>query len=1137
MPPADWPRTLSAALLRAGRADGKSVITIDADGRQHTADYTRLITAAGPVRLALRAAGVARTEPVVLAVRNNWRFLTAFWACVLEGCVPTPIGPPRSGNSMDADHRRLAGVCELLGGPVVVIDEEQTRPVAGARYLDLRPLPGGRTGGEPFDDIADPRPDDIAVNLLTSGSTGLPKCVPLTNRALAHRAWAAARHSGFGPDEVALNWMPLDHVGGLVMWCVQAIFLGCEYINVDTQRIIADPLAWLDLLTKFGVTMTWAPNFAYGLVNGELRQGTERVWDLRALRHVLNGGEAVVGATAQEFGDRLACHGLRPDAVHPSWGMSETGSGVVYSCLDAADAAVGMLHVDPASLDGELAFVHPGRARSIPLTVTGVPIPGVTVRVVGKDGQVLPYDHVGDLEITGETLFGGYVGNEEANRRAFTADGWFRTGDRAFVSNGELTIVGRGNDDVVINGVNVPVHDIEAAIETIADVRPGFVAVCGVDTRHGRQKIVVFAAPRTASGHSREPVARRIREVVGRDFGFTPDDVVMVAAESFPKTAIGKIQRKRLAAEYARTEDPASWMFAPTWQESAPSAPADTAPETFLLFRDAEQTSEPTPPGVIHVSRGRAFRELEPLRFEVDPDDGKSYAALYAALERQGLRPSAALYAWLPDSDFESRPTPGPEVFDQGGPASLLTMLQSATRSPAPFRRLFVVTHHACAIRPEDPTNPLASIASGLVRTARSEGTGIDVRQVDFGTEETLADILATLSAEAHAADGEAVVGYRDGTRYVARTVPVRPSEQAAASPLRTGATALITGGLGDVGYEIARHLQDRYAMDLVLVGRSPAQVGGTGTPSERLTALAGRGRVHYLCCDAGDEQAVERGVADIESRWGTTVGLVLHLASENIGDNWRAPEQHILTNEPVETFRTVLRSKFLSAWAATRLAARRPSCALVLFSSLNGFFGASPFGSYAAACTGVDAFARHGARAGTGPVHCLAWSVWSGLGMSRKGEELNAAARRRGFRTMTRDDALELFEIALGVDERYLLLGFDPVPEAEAAEPTTEPATTAGQSAMTEAPERTRPRTSWERTVATVWSQVLGTADIEIDTSFFSMGGTSIMAIRSAAILADTFGARIRVTDLYDNPTVRTLADLAQRITERDPE
>ncbi|MFI9650479.1 SDR family NAD(P)-dependent oxidoreductase [Streptomyces sp. NPDC052040] len=1131
-PPTDWPATLSAALLRAADG-GRTVTTVDAGGEELAVTYGDLAHAAGPARSALRAAGVGPGEPVVLAVRDSMRFLTAFWACVLEGAVPTPIAPPAAGPSGEADRGRLRGVCELFRGPLVVVDEDWADEDAAIRRLDLRALPpSGSQAAEPQPGGAVQRcPDDVAVHLLTSGSTGVAKCVPLTHRALAHRAWAAARHNGFGPDEVALNWMPLDHIGGLVMWCLQSAFLGCDYVDVDTRLILGDPLAWLDLLSAHRATMTWAPNFAYGLVNSELRRGTGRSWDLRALRHMLNGGEAVVGATAQEFAARLAGHGLHTDAVHPSWGMSETGSGVVYSRLDAADTAVGMVHVDAASLDGALAFVRPGLPRSLALTVTGVPLPGVTVRITGEDGQVLPCDRVGDLEISGSTLFRGYVGNVEANRQAFTADGWFRTGDRAFVHEGELTLVGRGTDAIVVNGVNVPVHDIEAALESVPDLRPGFVAVCGVHTHRGQRRTVVFAARTCAATATSEELVSSVREVTGRRFGFVPDDVVLIPAESFPKTAIGKIQRKRLAKEYARSEDPASWMCTEIWDPTPAPPPQGTQPGVLLLFGDAED-ARIAPPGSVVVSRGPAFRELTPLRYEIDPDDPASHAAVHTALDRHGLRPRTAVYIWLPGADTTLPRTPGPEVLDGGGPASLLVALQSAQRAPAPPERFLIVTRHACAVRADEPVNPLAATVTGLVRTARTEGVRLDVRQVDFGTAETPATVLDTLAGEARSADGEAVAAYRDGTRYVPRKVPVQapaPADPGTPSALRTGATALITGGLSDVGYELARHLQGRYGMDLVLVGRTPVGVGGAGERARRLTALAERGRVHYVCCDAGDEAALEGAVTETETRWGGTVGLVLHLASQDVGSNWLEPEGHVVANEPVDTFRSVLRNKFLTAWAAARLAARRPSCTLVLFSSLNGAFGASPFGSYAAACTGVDAFARGPRRPGSASAHAQAWSVWSGLGMSRKAAELDVAVRRRGFRTMNRDEAVDLFELALDAGEPYLLLGYVP-----GRGTGTRDADRPGPRSARAATGDVRPLTPWQDAVVRVWSQVLERQDVGVDDNFFSLGGTSVMAIRAAALLSDDCGVRVPVVEIYDNPTVRALATVAERAAEQ---
>src|SRR5438876_307829 len=109
--------------------------------------------------------------------------------------------------------------------------------------------------------------DDLAVLLLTSGSTGLPKAVTLTHGNILSRSAATAATNGLTAAARSFNWMPLDHVGGLVMFHARDVYLGCEQVHAGIDWILADPLRWLATIDRYRCGNTWAPNFAFGLIN------------------------------------------------------------------------------------------------------------------------------------------------------------------------------------------------------------------------------------------------------------------------------------------------------------------------------------------------------------------------------------------------------------------------------------------------------------------------------------------------------------------------------------------------------------------------------------------------------------------------------------------------------------------------------------------------------------------------------------------------------------------------------------------------------------------------------------------------------------------------------------------------------
>jgi acyl-CoA synthetase (AMP-forming)/AMP-acid ligase II len=159
----------------------------------------------------------------------------------------------------------------------------------------------------------------------------MPKGVMLNHHNLLCRSAGSAQMNGFSSLDVTLNWMPLDHVAGIIYFHLRDVYLGCQQIHGPTELVLQDPLKWLDWIDRYRVSITFAPNFAYGLVNDQAVEVGRRGWDLSSMRYVLNGAEAIVAKTARRFLDLLRPYGLAPSAMRPAWGMSETSSGVTYS--------------------------------------------------------------------------------------------------------------------------------------------------------------------------------------------------------------------------------------------------------------------------------------------------------------------------------------------------------------------------------------------------------------------------------------------------------------------------------------------------------------------------------------------------------------------------------------------------------------------------------------------------------------------------------------------------------------------------------------------------------------------------------------------------------------------------------------
>ncbi|WP_234334194.1 non-ribosomal peptide synthetase [Streptomyces sp. NRRL B-1347] len=568
--------TLSHLLERAAHDTTRGITFVSGS----FLSYSELWESGRRISRGLRGRGAAPGDRALIAAQDPESFVRAFWGCVLSGVVPCPVAPPADPVRWRAQLEHLR---TLLGDPLFVVPKSAygDLPEVGLRTVTVEEL----SQAAPADERAHtPAPDDLALLMLTSGSTGASKAVRLTHANLLAAVAGKAGALDLGPDDTMMNWISADHIAAIEAHLLP-MSQGAEQVVATPETVLADPVEFLRLLTAHRVRVAFTPNFLFGQLNQALAQGPaeRRDIDLSRVRHIISGGEATVTATVRAFLDALARHGLREDVIVPAFGMTETCAGSVFNR-------------DFAASDRETEFPPLGR-----------PVRGLRIRIVDGDGTVLAATAAeatgagpdagppvasrpgvpGEVQLRGTMVTSGYFGDERATARAFTADGWFRTGDLGHLdADGRLTLVGRTKDSIIVNGVNYYSHDLEAVLDELGEVRRGQVAAFpirpdGADSEQLALAFVPSGDPDDASAVYRAIVAIRSSTVM--HWGFRPQLILPVAAADIPRGNLGKVQRSRLRAAVeagdldgaARRADEVSTRF--LGAHVAPEGDAETA--------------------------------------------------------------------------------------------------------------------------------------------------------------------------------------------------------------------------------------------------------------------------------------------------------------------------------------------------------------------------------------------------------------------------------------------------------------------------------------------------------------------------------------------------------------------------------
>ena len=471
-----------------------------------------------------------------------------------------------------------------------------------------RASPAGASRVDDDDDrLAPPDPlEGVAFVQYTSGSTSSPKGVLVGHKHLTHNCALIRRNMRVTERDVNVSWLPQYHDMGLVGGYLAPLTIAREdavlepaattCVFASPGSFMRDPTTWPLIMSKYRATMTQAPDFAYRLCAERWRAspraalgGGVYALDLSSLRHCLNAAERVQPDTAAIFARAFEPYGFDPNALVAGYGLAEC---VVYAC----DGGSGFATVRKENLergrvavaaDVDASDVSNGSAATVRVASCGAPCDEVTLVVVDpKTRRAVPDGVVGEVWISSDSVAFGYrrasgsraenddddeeeregeygfgatladdvlEGRETTDPCSRASTSYLRTGDEGFLREGELFLVGRSKDLVVVGGRNVAPQDIERVVADAGAgrLRPGGVAAFVADDTAKNPVVVIVAEvrdgdPAASSERSAAKLVDDVRVAVASTHGFrlAERDVRLVRARTVPKTTSGKLRRR-----------------------------------------------------------------------------------------------------------------------------------------------------------------------------------------------------------------------------------------------------------------------------------------------------------------------------------------------------------------------------------------------------------------------------------------------------------------------------------------------------------------------------------------------------------------------------------------------------------------
>jgi long-chain fatty acid adenylase/transferase FadD26 len=542
---------------------------VDPAGYRQTLTWADLYGRVQTLAAEISTYGAPGDRAAILAPQGL-EYVVAFYGALEAGLVAVPLPVPAFG----AHDERASAALQDCAPTVLLTTSAVVDDVVG----HARSLPGKTPALIEVDSLdLDATPDfntppaprtRNALLQYTSGSTRTPAAVVVTHKNIlancqqVREDYFEAEGAVPPSDTTLVSWLPVYHDMGLLLGVTGALTMGLHSVLMSPMAFLQRPARWVQEMANNTRVFTAVPNFAFELAARRTTDEDMAGRTLSGVHTILSGSERVHAATIRRFIDRFAAFGFPAESLKPSYGLAEA---MVYVNSSGPGRPPTVATFDYEKLSA-------GHAEACD-NHTGVELVGVgtprasTIRIVDPETRVEnPAGMVGEIWLHGDNIAAGYWRKPQQTQKTFGGQlvdpssgtplgPWLRTGDLGTIYDGELFIIGRIKDLLIVDGRNHYPDDIEATTQEISGGR-----VAAISVEDGRSERLIVIAEMKDKGNSQEmqdrlrDVRAQVTSAISKSHGLRVADLVLVPPGSIPITTSGKIRRSSCVEVYQQDD-------------------------------------------------------------------------------------------------------------------------------------------------------------------------------------------------------------------------------------------------------------------------------------------------------------------------------------------------------------------------------------------------------------------------------------------------------------------------------------------------------------------------------------------------------------------------------------------------------